>query len=431
MTAKSMLLAAVCLLSAVYSANAQCDASNTRIRKEVRDLSPDEWNRYANAVQQLDQTPSKRPQYTSISAFEERSGVHVDNWFTPHGDIRFLPWHRLYLTDYENALREIDPTVTIPYWGWDEDSDNPEGSPVMTAAAYGSSVPNQCIPDGPFQSFTTHVVRTTPGSSVDAQGAPRCVTRGFDPNGQSSRIPSTAVLGQLISQSARYSDFSKQLEDGPHGQVHVWVGGDMGQRFSPNDPIFFAHHAFIDKMFTDFQAQRNLPYEGAAYNLRRPVSSRDQLTPFTKSDGTPYTVADVWDPNTFCVSYVPRGQGGNNNNNNGGDNGNNQESVHHSVSAAATTTLPPPFAGTLPPIPDLENVGHKTRPLLKLSEEWARMMGVPFADVQAVHANMLNIERQIAQKVRHGERASLKYPHAPLPKVVVDTLLKQHGHHRN
>ncbi|KAK3083189.1 hypothetical protein FSP39_016368 [Pinctada imbricata] len=33
-----------------------------------------------------------------------------------HGGPAFLPWHRVYLLILENALRRIDPSVTIPYW---------------------------------------------------------------------------------------------------------------------------------------------------------------------------------------------------------------------------------------------------------------------------------------------------------------------------
>ena len=36
--------------------------------------------------------------------------------------------------------------------------------------------------------------------------------------------------------------------NGLHNRVHVWVGGSMGPGTSPNDPIFFLHHAYVDKL---------------------------------------------------------------------------------------------------------------------------------------------------------------------------------------
>jgi tyrosinase len=35
-----------------------------------------------------------------------------------HGWERFLPWHRVYLYEFEQALQEFCPDVTLPYWDW-------------------------------------------------------------------------------------------------------------------------------------------------------------------------------------------------------------------------------------------------------------------------------------------------------------------------
>ena len=36
----------------------------------------------------------------------------------PHGWSIFLPWHRMYLRNFELALQDIVPSVTLPYWDW-------------------------------------------------------------------------------------------------------------------------------------------------------------------------------------------------------------------------------------------------------------------------------------------------------------------------
>lgn len=35
-----------------------------------------------------------------------------------HGWERFLPWHRIYLYEFEQAMQDIVPDVTLPYWDW-------------------------------------------------------------------------------------------------------------------------------------------------------------------------------------------------------------------------------------------------------------------------------------------------------------------------
>ena len=35
-----------------------------------------------------------------------------------HGWERFLPWHRIYLYEFEKVLQEFCPDVTLPYWDW-------------------------------------------------------------------------------------------------------------------------------------------------------------------------------------------------------------------------------------------------------------------------------------------------------------------------
>jgi tyrosinase len=30
----------------------------------------------------------------------------------------FFPWHRRLILDYEHELQTIDPSVSLPYWGY-------------------------------------------------------------------------------------------------------------------------------------------------------------------------------------------------------------------------------------------------------------------------------------------------------------------------
>jgi len=53
-----------------------------------------------------------------------------------HGWERFLPWHRVYLYEFEQALQDHCPDVTIPYWDWTMDIYKP------TEPLSGHIIPN-------------------------------------------------------------------------------------------------------------------------------------------------------------------------------------------------------------------------------------------------------------------------------------------------
>jgi hypothetical protein len=42
--------------------------------------------------------------------------------------------------------------------------------------------------------------------------------------------------------------------EGQHNSVHNWVDGQMNtQEFSPHDPLFWTHHAFVDYVWEEFR----------------------------------------------------------------------------------------------------------------------------------------------------------------------------------
>jgi tyrosinase len=73
-----------------------------------------------------------------------------------HGTQRFLPWHRVYLVQLEQALQAIHPDVTIPYWDWTKAAE--EGVPPWLA----SFTPTVPLPSG----LPISVIRS-PGTAAD------------------------------------------------------------------------------------------------------------------------------------------------------------------------------------------------------------------------------------------------------------------------
>lgn len=215
-----------------------------RTRREIRDLSEDEWNAYANAVNELKNRPSRAN--PNIDQFEDLARIHTEFVVEAHGGSFFLPWHRMFLLLLENLLREINPSVAVPYWDWASDAQDPAISTVWNRL--GGSVRDSenrptCIPFGSFENMQT------------SHTTPHCVSRGFI-SGQSGSfitLDNWLTIQALIDSDVTYPRFGAALES-THGSPHVGIGGDMAVLgTAPNDPIFFSHHAFVDRIYGEWE----------------------------------------------------------------------------------------------------------------------------------------------------------------------------------
>lgn len=236
-----------------------------RIRKNAAFLTDDDWGRYCNAIVTLKHT---FPGDSSVSIYDQFVAIHlcvtglasgtgpaagVDG---AHGGPGFLPWHREYLRRYEEALAAVDPTVSLPYWNWGLGSDaenvglfqddriGPRGG-IVNSGYFAEAATTQ-NPLG----WTIHPDLRPLGSALSRSGT-------ADVN---SLPPGTDVSEAL--EMIAFSSFRPALESGSglsfghssmHNGVHGWVSGDMGFMTSPNDPIFFMHHAQIDRLWAIWQ----------------------------------------------------------------------------------------------------------------------------------------------------------------------------------
>ncbi|MGH6919560.1 MAG: tyrosinase family protein, partial [Geminicoccaceae bacterium] len=61
--------------------------------------------------------------------------------------------------------------------------------------------------------------------------------------------PRAATLDNIVLQQNTFGTFTTSLEQ-VHNDVHVWVGGSMALvPTSAYDPIFWSHHAMIDRIW--------------------------------------------------------------------------------------------------------------------------------------------------------------------------------------
>jgi tyrosinase len=160
-----------------------------------------------------------------------------------HGTPLFLPWHRAYLYFFELDMRDRVPELknfAIPWWNWTSDRSHEHGIPD----AYSKSGKN------PLRSGAVDPKAVEEAAAQGVTIKPRTSRQPSDPAG----LPTKEAIDAILDHGD-FLDFSSQLED-VHGSVHVWVGGHMSDiSAAAFDPIFWAHHAMIDRIWRLWQVK--------------------------------------------------------------------------------------------------------------------------------------------------------------------------------
>lgn len=191
-------------------------------RKNFLNLEPEEKERFIDAVRRL------KSSGTESNEYDRYVDIHRDHFFggMAHGGLGFLPWHREYLNRFENDLQEIDPDVTLPYWDWTEDA---------------ARTPDSSLWAEDFMGGTGNPVSTGP---FDEWGIERSLGSGT--------LPTREDVETVLSLTP-FSTFTARFE-GIHGAPHNWIGGTMARIDSPADPVFWLHHANVDRIWAQWQA---------------------------------------------------------------------------------------------------------------------------------------------------------------------------------
>jgi tyrosinase len=172
-----------------------------------------------------------------------------------HGQPIFLPWHRAYLYFFELTLRAAGADVTLPWWDWTADQQIP-------TAYRQARVQNR---KNPLHSAKVDPAALAQGASGGDVKAPTTVRHPGQAG--SPPLPTAADIEQVL-ELGDFLDFTQQLEQ-LHNNVHVWVGGNGGHMadipFAAFDPIFWAHHAMIDRVWRLWQLRH--PQKGVPASL--------------------------------------------------------------------------------------------------------------------------------------------------------------------
>jgi tyrosinase len=146
--------------------------------------------------------------------------VHIDH--CPHHSPYFLAWHRGLLKRFEGQLRKVSGVddLRLPYWNYYADPNIPAEFQVEKSPLWRSDRTSTTVADAlSLAPFGDDVVNFPRGSG---------------------------------------NAFEAKLENAPHNPVHNLIGGAMSNlTFSPADPLFYVHHANIDRLWAAWAAAGN------------------------------------------------------------------------------------------------------------------------------------------------------------------------------
>jgi tyrosinase len=217
------------------------------LRKNIALMSEGEIADFRRAMKKLMAISDNR----GYSYFAGWHGVPF-GW-CEHHTVWFLPWHRAYLYRLELALQRQVPGVTLPWWDWTR----------------GERIPRE------------YRLKRVDGKANDLASA-KIVVFGGQSRGRTFRRDPDAPAAapgppyrdryRQALEATSFQDFTSRIE-GIHDDVHVWVGGTMSNiDWAAYDPLFYAHHAMVDRAWRIWQ-HRNPGANPPANILDRPFRS--------------------------------------------------------------------------------------------------------------------------------------------------------------
>jgi hypothetical protein len=214
--------------------------------------------------------------------------IHGQYWDHAHFNPRFLPWHRLYLQKFEQELQKRGCPY-LPYWDWSLDSQDPLHSIIFSNEFFGKNDPSTHeIVDGPF---SRNQYKTPVGNHN--------LIRDYNINQKATFYHPSLLVKEMDKDT--FSQWSRNIEYGPHASVHSTLGGrrgDMSKWTAGNDPLFWLHHSFIDKLWYEFQFTGfEMSFDGEAYGTR--IDSTFLLLPWN------VLINDTLDIQNLCIDYNP------------------------------------------------------------------------------------------------------------------------------
>ncbi|KAI0342042.1 Di-copper centre-containing protein [Trametopsis cervina] len=314
--------------------------------QHIADNEPDVWNLYILALDKImKMDESQLTSYFQISAIHglphipwDNVGDQVDDGYCAHRTVVFPTWHRVYMLLFEQVLqkeavaiaeqytdtkardvfRKAAQRFRLPYWDW---AASPELPPKLFDEKITVSLPplaNQTQIDNPlytyrFQNNTAtsygfHEPFTVWAETI--RNPPNAAKPNVNDKSQPDRLQQQlraqhrqlrARVYNMLMFTDSWEGMSNAVQggsasslEGVHDTVHVILGdgGHMGNvPVAAFDPIFWYHHANVDRLLALWQAlnpDSRVP-SGSGPN------EKSELTPFHIDNSTFWTSDKTYD----------------------------------------------------------------------------------------------------------------------------------------
>ena len=203
-----------------------------RVRKDASALDQDEIEMLGRAFQEImGRDPDDPAGYFALA------GTH---WFPApneclHHEDRYNPWHRVYVTRFEDALRSVPgcESVTLPYWDITERPPDFLFNPPFNTY----TLPEAIHPNYPAGYATTRFDRDTIADNVVSDDIPGII-------GNAMKQP---IWGDFITSVGRGIEAA---HDTGHGATGLTMARPDAAAF---DPIFWFFHANWDRLWWQWQ----------------------------------------------------------------------------------------------------------------------------------------------------------------------------------
>ncbi len=206
---------------------------------------------------------------------------HIDPNLDVARESHFVSWHRMYLHFFEQTVASmLDPSdapFALPYWDYLHRSSSGELDQLGMPTEFASETMSD-------------------GSPNHLYFAPR--NEEFSSSGLPPDVVDTRELlriDDLLTGGGTGNGFNGDINNLPHGAIHVTIGPVLGMgsfEFAGRDPLFWVHHASVDRLWESWRrpaTDGTSGFDPTASNWRGATFNFAN----TDSDQVPMTVSDA------------------------------------------------------------------------------------------------------------------------------------------